>query len=602
MSTPRLENFLGLGHDPKLQLQLGANGPDWKSFTIDYGQTGNIPTSDSPGENWSAWNVIDENNNYYGTITLDLDSSPPTCTYKESDTGYELEGIHLKTDPANGNFQLNVDTIIRPTNGPFPNTPLATPALYNNTNTPIQLSTQGSEIIDNQGRPVILKGMVRPSLEWNPSGQFLSPQDITNMASWGGNVIRLDLNQNYWFDSAPITTQGSYKQIIDAIIYYATQNNMAVILDLHWTENGTQSPMANRQSIQFWQEVATQYKNFGTVIFELFNEPFGISQDVWLNGDGVNYAGYQELYKAVRDTAGADNLVICNGLDYGYDVSFINDNFGIIGNNIIYGSHPYNDKGADNYQGPGGSLANNLKGIVNEYPFIFTEFGINTQAGLNNYQEIYQRNLNFLNNNKGNYNAFAWWAGDPLFPSLIQDWQGTPLNGGVLIKPDMASATPFFKPHPCPQMKPKQDSEANNDSQRITRILLTSLAITTIALTLVAAFVSIVAAPLAVLCAGLFAYKAVKSFDSIKNWLFGKPKALEKTFHPSHTTISNSLKRNAAQQSENRTAPSIIPSAPPKEETFIQSSAPRPTTLFTSLNLSQETRETIPNPAMSPRI
>jgi len=56
--------------------------------------------------------------------------------------------------------------------------------------------------------------MVRPSLEWNASGQFLSPQDIANIASWGSNVIRLDLNQNYWFASDSADIKGSYKQII----------------------------------------------------------------------------------------------------------------------------------------------------------------------------------------------------------------------------------------------------------------------------------------------------------------------------------------------------------------------------------------------------
>src|SRR4051794_8731410 len=100
---------------------------------------------------------------------------------------------------------------------------------------------------------------------------------------------------------------------------------MAVILDLHWTQYGSQSPMANKDSIRFWQEVATQYKDFGTVIFELYNEPYGIDTNTWLYGS-VDYAGYQELYNAVRKT-GANNLIICGGLDYAYDLSFVNPNF-----------------------------------------------------------------------------------------------------------------------------------------------------------------------------------------------------------------------------------------------------------------------------------
>ncbi len=142
---------------------------------------------------------------------------------------------------------------------------------------------------------------------------------------------------------------------------------MAVILDLHWVEDGKQSPMADKKSIDFWREVATQYKNFGTVIFELYNEPVGIDSATWQQGNAT-YAGYQELYDAVRNT-GAKNLVICNGLQWGYDLSFVNSNFEIMGENIVYGSHPYNRVRSE--------FPQNFTGVINRKPIIFTEFGVN---------------------------------------------------------------------------------------------------------------------------------------------------------------------------------------------------------------------------------
>ena len=204
---------------------------------------------------------------------------------------------------------------------------------------------------------------MRPSLEWDSQGQNLSIDDIQKMHAWGANTIRLDLNQNYWFESGPVTLPGSYKQIINAIVYYAIENHMAVILDLHWTENGHQSNMANKDSLRFWKEVATDYKDFGTVIFELFNEPVNIDQNTWLNGDN-QFSGYQQLYDTVRATKAA-NLIIANGLDYGYDLSFVNDTFKITGYNILYGSHPYNEKGNANYSGPGGNFTFNFQKRTN---------------------------------------------------------------------------------------------------------------------------------------------------------------------------------------------------------------------------------------------
>lgn len=436
-----LTNYLGTGSNPRLRLTLGDNQAKWKPFTIDYQQSGNVPIG------WSTWNVTDEQGNYYGTITVTSNDIGLIYNgYVKGSKGYELEDIKLN------NGALSAGKIIQPNNaGPFPNTPRAQPAIFAGTNTPIKFSAQGPNIIDNFGRKVQLKGIVRPSLEWNSQGEFLSPADIKKMAAWGSNVIRLDLNQDFWLRSHDASVKGSYKQIIDAIIYEATQNNMAVILDLHWLNSESkQAPMANLQSLTFWTEVATAYKDFGTVIFELFNEPYGIDKNTWLRGNGTSTVGYQQLYDAVH-TAGATNLVIVNGLDWGYDLSFVNKDFCISGTNIIYGSHPYQEKGAPGYTGPGGSFANNFKNLLGQYPLIFTEFGDNNSAHYpSNYKAAYELSLNFANANGVHYTGFAWWVDlmNPAFPTLISDWNGTPVNGGILVHANIQQNPPthFFQP------------------------------------------------------------------------------------------------------------------------------------------------------------
>lgn len=440
---PTLTNYLGTGSNPRLCLTLGDNQAGWKSYRIDYQQAGNVPNG------WSAWNVTDEFNNYYGTITLTSDGTNLKWgNYAAGKNGYYLEDIILN------NGQLSLQLIHRPDNkgGPFADTPPAKPAVFNGTNTPIKLSVTGSDIVDNFGRKVKLKGVVRPSLEWNTQGQFLSADDIKQMSSWGSNTIRLDLNQDFWLNSQDASVKGSYKQIIDAIIYEATKNNMAVILDLHWLDsNLKQAPMADTKSLEFWRQVATAYKDFGTVIFELYNEPYQITQQIWLDGDGI-YVGYQQMHDVVRAT-GANNPVIINGLDYAYDLSFVNDSFSVKGTNIIYGSHPYNDKGASGYTGPGGSFENNFRWVLGKYPLIFTEFGDNQSADYQypyHYLDAYTLSLNYASQNNLHYTSFAWWVEptNPAFPTLISDWNGTPVNGGALVHDDLQKNPPtnFFQP------------------------------------------------------------------------------------------------------------------------------------------------------------
>ncbi|KTC98627.1 glycoside hydrolase family 5 protein [Legionella erythra] len=452
-------NYLGTGSQPNLTLQLQANGGNsWGHYRAGYGncQTdagAGIPTHPQADKQWSVWNIYDENNNYYGTLTLLNNGSNVRFEQysNEAKTGYYIDGLDVKQEPHNPNQWIirvsdkgKIVTPDKPADaGPFANTPRATPAVYAlNTGKPYILTVKGNQIVDNEGNVIMIRGMARPSLEWNKQGQFLSEDDLLNMKKWGANTIRLSLKQKSWLESESVDVKGSYKQIVDALIYHATQNGMAVIIDLHWLDKDGQDNMAfKRSSVQFWQDVARQYKDYGTVMFELFNEPV-IDKDVWLKGNAT-YVGYQELVDAIRAT-GANNICIVNGTEWGFNLDFVNasDNYhyAIKGENIVYGAHPYQRS----YE----QISASLQGVINKYPVIFTEFGDNIRAHFpatskdtipDTYKQSYTAILKYIGDHQIHYTAWAWWVedGKPDFPTLIADWAGTPLNGGVLVKQAM---------------------------------------------------------------------------------------------------------------------------------------------------------------------
>jgi len=415
------------------------------------------------GEQWSGWNIFDERENYYGNVVLNCDGThkptfvkytKPKVNPDEPDQ-YCLKGFHVKDAPFQNSYRLEVDEVfgvLNPT--------LAKPALYQGTNQPIWLSTKDGTIVNDKRNVVVLKGIARPSLEWNVNGQYLSSSDIATMSTkWSANVIRISLNQAFWLASAPRETFGSYKQIVDAMIYYAIQQKIAVILDLHIIKSvppgGHAVPdnMANEDSIHFWQDIARTYATFGTVLFELYNEPKpAITQQQWLNGGGPHvagegpYVGYQQLYEAVRG-AGANNLCIVAGTDWGYDLSFVNDKFGVQGTGIVYCSHPWWPRGKDNSM-----LASNFKGVLGKFPVIFTEFGCNDWASYDKpsdhpYEDYYRQIIKYVNDNGIHYAAWGWWVenynkphppppAQPM-PGLLEDWTGNPSMGGVIIKDDL---------------------------------------------------------------------------------------------------------------------------------------------------------------------
>ncbi len=149
-----------------------------------------------------------------------------------------------------------------------------------------------------------------------------------SIAAWGVNVVRLPLNQYWWNNNTAgtNTAMGTYREQVRKIVEGFRARNIRVILDRHTGDDvsATSKPiMATPTSKDFWQTLATEFKNDSMVVFELFNEPqSGIGWDNWLNGGVVNnvtYIGMQELYDAVRAT-GANNFVLIGGLDFAYQL------------------------------------------------------------------------------------------------------------------------------------------------------------------------------------------------------------------------------------------------------------------------------------------
>lgn len=298
-------------------------------------------------------------------------------------------------------------------------------------------SVSGNAIYDENGNKHLFHGIARPSTEWNPSGENLSKADFALQQSWGANVTRLSLNQDFWLPGAA-KYSSSYQQNIDTAITWAEELGMDVILDLHWSDKGDlqngnpgQQRMADQNSVTFWTSVANKYKDDGHILFELYNEPHDVSWEVWLDGgdsgDGFQAAGMQDLYDAVRAT-GATNLVLVGGLDYAYNLQGVPAHK-VQGFNIVYVTHPYNFPGKqpENWNNDWGFL-------TSTDPVMVTEFGsFDCSTG------YYSQLIPYMDSKQVSWTAWAWYPGGCNFPAVIQDWNGTPNAPGNVIKQALLS-------------------------------------------------------------------------------------------------------------------------------------------------------------------
>jgi len=225
------------------------------------------------------------------------------------------------------------------------------------------LHTSLNQILDANGHPLRLRGINTGKLSWYPWVDYHSPEassaSMVAMKSWGANVVRIPLGEQFWFQSYGCNYQISpadYQAAVGYFVHQVTSHGMLAILDLHFNTvvkppacyGATQHNMADAaRSITFWQQVAMQYRDNPLVAFDLYNEPHDVSNDVWRNGGMTKdlfthiwyrAAGMQEMYDAVRST-GARNLIFVTGNGWGNvppsGSMFLN------GYNIVYASHYY---------------------------------------------------------------------------------------------------------------------------------------------------------------------------------------------------------------------------------------------------------------------
>jgi endoglucanase len=213
------------------------------------------------------------------------------------------------------------------------------------------LRVRGNRIVDGAGQVVRLRGFNHSGTEyacvegWGifdaPGATSMSPSVVTAMATWAGaNVVRVPLNEQCWLGLGVPAAYGgpAYRRAVVEFVNLLHRNGFVAVLDLHRSAPGDaasleQEQMPDREhSVTFWREVATAFRSYPSVVFDLFNEPapYGESDTVrawqcWRDGGclltakngGGHYvaAGMAELLHAVRD-AGAPNLVLAGGIHW----------------------------------------------------------------------------------------------------------------------------------------------------------------------------------------------------------------------------------------------------------------------------------------------
>jgi hypothetical protein len=398
------------------------------------------------------------------------------------------------------------------------------------------VKVSGTKLVDAGGSTVELRGVNRPGIEYACSqmNQFISDPysagaggvnagksvayadtaaaalltwDKPGATGHAINTVRLPLNEECWLgiNGAPAAYSGAnYQAFIKRLVDDLTAQNIHVVLALHWGAPGSWLPgkdesgkSANGQnlapnedhSVTFWQQVATAYKGYGNVLFDLFTEP-GVAcnagsgcpssvlnggyqaQDEWawnlyLNGGDYTYnadngdmyksrigqtfkvAGTQQLVDTIR-AAGAANPIMVETLGFG------NGFIDMMGTHlpkdpsgqIIASIHTYDFSGYN----PGTTsnqttLANQLKtgfggtaNITGKYPFVIGEYGTTGSCPSTDTDWV-NNTMKWADSTGTGYIAWGWDQGEGCYgPSLVtNDDTGATTAYGAAVKAHLQS-------------------------------------------------------------------------------------------------------------------------------------------------------------------
>ncbi len=228
---------------------------------------------------------------------------------------------------------------------------------------PTLLRAEGNRIVNADGKPVRLKGLMIPDPAVAAARGLYGQDLFKTVAAAGANAIRIPVHPKHWMADPEYL-----ERYVEPAVRWAGELGMYCIVDWHSigdVEAGDAPLMKDLychtkdMTMDFWRRAAARLKGAENAVFEIFNEPQGISAPDWKRNA-------EEIIAAIRGT-GAGQLLIVGGVDYSKVLSWALQT-PVSDGNVAYAAHIYPQHSKflwDVYFGD----------TAKRYPVLITEWG-----------------------------------------------------------------------------------------------------------------------------------------------------------------------------------------------------------------------------------
>ncbi|GIH08508.1 hypothetical protein Rhe02_65750 [Rhizocola hellebori] len=416
----RISQFTDLnGANQQFQLiRLGAPG-DTQPPTV----PGNVRVTGVTSSSVTlAWNASTDNVAVTGyeifqgaTLANTVAGTSSTVTGLSANTAYTFT---VRARDAAGNRSAASTSVTATTSGSGGGT---TPVGING-----QLRVCGVNLCNQHGNPIQLRGMSTHGLQW--FSQCIKNASLDALATdWNADVLRLAM---YVQEGGYETDPRRFTDLVHQFIDMVSARGMYVIVDFHTLTPGDPNFNLSRART-FFGEIAARHANKPNIIYEIANEPNGVS---W-----AGIKSYAEQIIPVIRAADPDGVVIVGtrawsslGVSEGANENEVINN-PVNAPNIMYAFHFYAASHMNTYRSTVSRTASRL-------PLFVTEFGTvsSTGGGANDFTSS-QQWIDLLNSLKISW--AIWTFSDSSETSAAFNpgtCAGTSFTGTGVLKPSGA--------------------------------------------------------------------------------------------------------------------------------------------------------------------
>jgi endoglucanase len=314
-------------------------------------------------------------------------------------TGIGFTASWSGSNPAPASFTLNgvacTGAVAQPSTSPTasPTASPTTPPPPTGT-TPVAINGQlhvcGVNLCNQYNRPIQLRGMSTHGLQW--FANCYNNASLDALANdWKADLLRISM---YVQEQGYETNPAGFTDRVNNLVEMATARGMYALIDFHILTPG--DPMYNLDRAKtFFAAVSARHANKNNVIYEIANEPNGVS---W--GTIKSYA--EQVIPVIRGndpdgvvvvgTRGWSSLGVSEG---GNETEVINNP--VNASNVMYAFHFYAASHGDSYRSA-------LSRAAGRLPMFVTEFGTVEYTGTGRFDQASSTTwLNLLDSLKISY-------------------------------------------------------------------------------------------------------------------------------------------------------------------------------------------------------